>query len=86
MAEKEDGICFYVNNQQMMAFHENGNILIKGKICTNDIELVDTFREFLQLAFCRGCKNLKEKCYCSEFNMYCSQCGKRYDSNTDLSW
>lgn len=33
--------------EEIMSFHQNGEIYIKGKLATNDMDVVDGFRDFL---------------------------------------
>ena len=36
--------------KEILLLCDNGNIFVRGKLCTNDIEVVEAMREFLSLA------------------------------------
>lgn len=38
------------NGTEMLRFESNGDIFVKGKLTTNDMEVVDGFRELLRLS------------------------------------
>lgn len=46
--EEEPIVTISCGNIEMMRFCPNGDIFVKGKLTTNDKEVVDMFREWLK--------------------------------------
>lgn len=49
LGKPENNLAFHVNGipEPILELKENGDILVKGKLIENDIEVVDALREFL---------------------------------------
>lgn len=41
-------ISFYVKEEEIVSFEENGDIMVKGRLAENDKELVNAFREMVK--------------------------------------
>lgn len=46
----ENDIVFSTEFGEMLKLRSNGDILVKGRLATNDMEVVDMLREFLKIA------------------------------------
>lgn len=47
---EQSNLCFIVGGQKIIEICANGDFFIKGKLVTNDLELLEGFRNFLKLS------------------------------------
>lgn len=47
-----EGLSFYLNESEIIRFEQNGDIYINGNLTTNDLEVVEGFRKFIDGTIC----------------------------------
>lgn len=43
-------ITFFINDKEVLALKENGDIFVQGRLAENDKEVVEGMRKFIQLS------------------------------------
>jgi hypothetical protein len=51
MVNENDDISFHIKDLEVLRFKYNGDILVKGRLVENDIEIVKAIKEFISYQF-----------------------------------